>query len=106
MIMLSFDILQIMKQWYSFYSANSDTRVLISNLEGQINTYGSKLNQLGSEICEKKLNQPDSEMIFPSLFAFVPWKHHVMIAFGLIYTIHRERRLPILQKNFLLFRVR
>lgn len=31
------------------------------------------------EICEKKLNQPDSELIFPSLFAFVPWRHHVMI---------------------------
>ena len=71
--------LWFMKQWYSFYSVSSDTRVLISNLEGQINTHGSKLNQLGSEICEKKLNQPDSEMIFPSLFAFVPWKHHVMI---------------------------
>lgn len=71
--------LWFMKQWYSFYSANPDTRVLISNLEGQINTYGSKLNQLGSEICERKLNQPDTEMIFPSLFAFVPWKHHVMI---------------------------
>ena len=48
-------------------------------MEGQINTHGSKMNQLGSEICEKKLNQPDSEMIFPSFFAFVPWKHHVMI---------------------------
>ena len=71
--------LWFMKQWYSFYSVSSDTRVLISNLEGQINTHGSKLNQLGSEICEKKLNQPDSEMIFPSFFAFVPWKHHVMI---------------------------
>jgi hypothetical protein len=45
--------LWFMKQWYGFYSASSDTRVLISNLEGQINTYGSKLNQLGSEICEK-----------------------------------------------------
>ena len=71
--------LWFMKQWYGFYSVSSDTRVLISNLEGQINTYGSKLNQLGSEICEKNLNQPDSEMTFPSLFAFVPWKHHVMI---------------------------
>ena len=71
--------LWFMKQWYSFYSVSSDTRVLISNLEGQINTHGSKLNQLGSEICEKILNQPDSEMIFPSFFAFVPWKHHVMI---------------------------
>lgn len=71
--------LWFMKQWYSFYSVSSDTRVLISNLEGQINIHGSKLNQLGSEICEKKLNQPDSEMIFPSFFAFVPWKHHVMI---------------------------
>ena len=59
--------LWFMKQWYGFYSVSSDIRVLISNLEGQINTHGSKLNQLGSEICEKKLNQPDSEMIFPSL---------------------------------------
>lgn len=59
--------LWFMKQWYSFYSVSSDTRVLISNLEGQINIHGSKLNQ------------PDSEMIFPSFFAFVPWKHHVMI---------------------------
>ena len=42
--------LWFMKQWYGFYSVSSDTRVLISNLEGQINTYGSKLNQLGSEI--------------------------------------------------------
>ena len=42
--------LWFMKQWYGFYSVSSDKRVLISNLEGQINTYGSKLNQLGSEI--------------------------------------------------------
>lgn len=71
--------LWFMKQWYSFYSVNTEARALISNIEEQINLHGSKLNQLGSEIHEKKLNQPDSEMIFPSVFAFVPWKHHVLI---------------------------
>ena len=71
--------LWFMKQWYSFYSVNTEARALISNIEEQFNLHGSKLNQLGSEIHEKKLNQPDSEMIFPSVFAFVPWKHHVLI---------------------------
>ena len=68
-----------MKQWYSFYSANIESRVMISDLENRINMSDSKLNQLGSEIHGKKLNQSDSEMVFPSIFAFVPWKHHILI---------------------------
>ena len=27
----------------------------------------------------EKLNQLDSELMFPAIFAFVPWKHHVLI---------------------------
>lgn len=68
-----------MKQWYSFYSENVESRALISNLEEQLDLNISKLKQVASEIQESKLNQPDSEMIFPSIFAFVPWKHHVLI---------------------------
>ena len=52
---------------------------MISDLENRINMSDSKLNQLGSEIHGKKLNQSDSEMVFPSIFAFVPWKHHILI---------------------------
>ena len=40
---------------------------------------GIKLKQIASEIHEQKLNQVDSEMLFPGIFAYVPWKHHVLI---------------------------
>ena len=71
--------LWFMKQWYEFYSVKCDAAILISYLETQFENNSSKLNQVGSEIHEQKLNQPDSEMIFPSVFAYVPWKHHVLI---------------------------
>ena len=71
--------LWFMKQWYTFYATKTETKAFISSMEGQINAGNEKLNQLGSEIHEKKLNQLDSEMMFPSTFAFVPWKHHVLI---------------------------
>ncbi|MCQ2082692.1 MAG: PDDEXK nuclease domain-containing protein [Lachnospiraceae bacterium] len=71
--------LWFMKQWYTFYSTNSNATVLISNMETQFVGTDSKLNQLGSEIHEQKLNQTGSEMIFPSVFAYVPWKHHILI---------------------------
>ena len=40
---------------------------------------GIKLKQIASEIHEPKLNQVDSEMLFPGIFAYVPWRHHVLI---------------------------
>ena len=71
--------LWFMKQWYAFYATNPEFKGLISNVENQINVRNEKLNQLGSEIQEEKLNQLDSELMFPAIFAFVPWKHHVLI---------------------------
>ena len=71
--------LWFMKQWYAFYTTNPEFKGLISNVENQINVRNEKLNQVGSEIQEEKLNQLDSELMFPAIFAFVPWKHHVLI---------------------------
>ena len=71
--------LWFMKQWYSFYISKSDVNALISDMETQLNIGSVKLNQVGSEIHEQKLNQFDSEMAFPLVFAYVPWKHHVLI---------------------------
>ncbi|WP_022760464.1 tyrosine-type recombinase/integrase [Butyrivibrio sp. AD3002] len=50
--------LWFMKQWYTFYSSNSATLTLISDMERLLDTDSIKLNQLGSEIHELKLNQP------------------------------------------------
>lgn len=71
--------LWFMKQWYAFYATNPEIKGIISSVESRINVSNEKLNQLGSEIQEKKLNQLDSELMFPAIFAFVPWKHHVLI---------------------------
>jgi len=71
--------LWFMKQWYTFYASKREATVLIANLENKIDIGSIKLNQVGSEIHEKKLTQLGSEMMFPSIFAFVPWKHHVLI---------------------------
>ena len=71
--------LWFMKQWYAFYATNPEFKGLISNVENQINVRNEKLNQVGSEIQEEKLNHLDSELMFPAIFAFVPWKHHVLI---------------------------
>ena len=71
--------LWFMKQWYSFYALNSASAGLIENLESIVKADGTKLNQLGSEIREQNLNQVGSEMPFPVIFAYVPWKHHVLI---------------------------
>lgn len=56
-----------------------DTIPLISDMQKCLDMESLKLNQLGSEIQEAKLKQVASEMIFPSLFAYVPWMHHVLI---------------------------
>ena len=71
--------LWFMKQWYSFYALKNETAGLIDELENSIDANGIKLKQVASEIQEKKLKQNDSEMIFPSIFAYVPWMHHVLI---------------------------
>jgi len=71
--------LWFMKQWYVFYTSESNASSLISDMEAHIDIHSSKLKQVASEIAEPKLNQLDSELMFPAIFAFVPWKHHVLI---------------------------
>ncbi len=71
--------LWFMRQWYSFYASNSKAVSLISDMKEQIDIGSVKLNQVGSEIREQKLNQVGSEMEFPPIFAYIPWKHHVLI---------------------------
>ena len=64
--------LWFMKQWYSFYALKEETAVLIEDIESGVRASGIKLNQVGSEIPEQKLNQAGSEMTFPTIFAYVP----------------------------------
>lgn len=68
-----------MKQWYLFYASETSAQEYLVELDNSIRTEGKKLNQLGSEIQEAKLSQPGSELPFPSAFAYVPWRHHVLI---------------------------
>lgn len=61
-----------MKKWYSFYAAQAEKVLDISNqtLQG---TSIEKLHQLGAEIKEDiKLQQAVAEIPFPSVFGFVP----------------------------------
>lgn len=65
--------LWFMKRWYLFYSeklyqAGKD----LHNAEIEHNT---KLHQLGGEI----IDEPKTGCPFPTLFAYVPWRHHVEI---------------------------
>lgn len=68
-----------MKKWYLFYTSEAD---YVSSFSEQ--TYNSvsfqKLHQLGGEIREyAKLHQSGGEMHFPTIFGFVPWRHHIEI---------------------------
>ena len=67
-----------MKQWYSFYT-NAINGQLLAEVELHADISEPKLNQLGSEIKEWKLNRDGSEIAFPPIFAYVPWRHHVLI---------------------------
>ena len=71
--------LWFMKQWYSFYALNAETAGLVGALENSFDAGKTKLKQVASEIQDQKLKQDDSEMTFPSIFAYVPWMHHVLI---------------------------
>ena len=68
-----------MKKWYSFYSSFDGLSEIMTALESQLDINRIKLNQVASEIKEQKLNQVGSEMMFPAIFAYVPWRHHVLI---------------------------
>ena len=71
-----------MKQWYTFYSGASERLAQLGRELPQ-----KKLQQLGGEfqVVENddntKLHQTGGEIgiAFPSVFAYVPWRHHVEI---------------------------
>ena len=71
-----------MKQWYTFYSGASEKLAQLGRELPQ-----KKLQQLGGEfqVVENenniKLHQAGGEIgiAFPSVFAYVPWRHHVEI---------------------------
>lgn len=56
-----------MKKWYSFYALAPESYGLLQNLSEQIDSDSIKLHQVGAE------------MSFPTVFGFVPWRHHVEI---------------------------
>ena len=56
-----------MKKWYLFYSGNENFSELAHRIEESLDMKSLKLHQLGAE------------MEFPSVFGFVPWRHHVEI---------------------------
>lgn len=62
-----------MKQWYIFYSEK------LHQLGGELPTPNilndPKLSQLGTELSD----HPSNGCPFPTLFAYVPWRHHVEI---------------------------
>lgn len=72
-----------MKKWYSFYSSVPEFGSQIQRLSEQIDLGSIKLHQIGAEINEfkddKKMHQVGAEMQFPTVFGFVPWRHHVEI---------------------------
>jgi len=71
--------LWFMKQWYSFYAENRDIINRFAEDEESLMVDNKKLNQVGSVISDEKLNQVGSVIEFPKIFAYVPWRHHVLI---------------------------
>lgn len=71
--------LWFMKQWYFFYAKVKNASNLLLNYGQHIDMKSVKLNQVGSEIAENKQMQVVDEIPFPPFFAFVPWRHHVLI---------------------------
>lgn len=71
-----------MKKWYLFYSKEAEkVHQFVGLFENAATSNSIKLDQLGAEIREdsEKVHQSGGELAFPSLFAYVPWRHHVEI---------------------------
>ena len=68
-----------MKKWYSFYTSAPEASEVLYSIESRFEQENKKLHQLGAEMQTEKLYQAGAEILFPSIFAFVPWRHHVEI---------------------------
>ncbi|MBR6416574.1 MAG: DUF1016 family protein [Bacteroidales bacterium] len=68
-----------MKQWYLFYSNESQK---LPQLVGELQRTGiladKKLPQLAGEIRDRNMDRREG-MAFPEIFAYVPWGHHAEI---------------------------
>ena len=70
-----------MKQWYEFYStqdAMEKLHQLGEEVKATDSQFITKLHQLGGEISESPISTSDGAA-YPSIFSFVPWRHHVEI---------------------------
>lgn len=72
-----------MRKWYSFYALDSSFPEMVKDIEDRFAPDSVRMQQLvpGSIDVEvkRKLQQAVAETGFPSVFAFVPWGHHVEI---------------------------
>ncbi|MBP5452890.1 MAG: DUF1016 family protein [Treponema sp.] len=71
-----------MKKWYLFYNQDvQKVQQLVGEFEKSATLNNIKLQQVGAEIKEEnvKVHQVGGELAFPSIFAYVPWRHHVEI---------------------------
>ena len=70
-----------MKKWYLFYCKDIQIlQQLVGEFENSSSFNTIKMHQLGAEIQEDtKVHQVGGLLPFPSLFAYVPWRHHVEI---------------------------
>lgn len=72
-----------MKKWYSFYALDPSFPERVKDIEDCFAPDSVRMQQLVPESIDvevkRKLQQAVAETGFPSVFAFVPWGHHVEI---------------------------
>lgn len=70
-----------MKKWYMFYAGDDPEKLqrLVGEMETQISVIQPRMEQIGKNVVEEKLQQVIGEFPFPAIFAYVPWGHHIDI---------------------------
>jgi len=70
-----------MKKWYMFYAGDAPEKLqrLVGEMETQISVIQPRMEQIGKNVVEEKLQQVIGEFPFPAIFAYVPWGHHIDI---------------------------
>lgn len=69
-----------MKQWYSFYASDLEKlQQLVGEIDKEVFSSSIRLKQLSDFPNGENIQQTVGEIVFPSLFAFVPWGHHIQI---------------------------
>ena len=73
-----------MKRWYLFYANQNDANRKLGEADTALDLGSEKLRQLVAETSiehhGQKLRQAVAELEFPTVFGFVPWGHHILIA--------------------------